>query len=69
MDGTTFEKIDRLLALELSCLDEDVATNETYYYYVISLDTSLNPSAPTNTISQTAEARRVAVTFKVTVSE
>ena len=74
-DNSTFSKIDRVLAPDppdpsaLTYTDTTVVTDQLYYYYVIALDTSFNPSAPSNTVSQTAEAKLVAVTFEVTVPE
>ncbi len=49
--------------------DTTVVTDELYDYYVIALDTSFNHSVPPNTVSQTAEAKLVAVTFEITVPE
>jgi glycosidase len=66
-DGITFSKIDRVLAPELSYTDTTVVTNQLYYYYLLALDTSFNPSLPSNTVSQIAEAKLVAVTFEITV--
>jgi hypothetical protein len=68
-DGITFSKIDRVLAPELTYTDTTVVTDQLYYYYVIALDTSFNPSEPSNTVSQIAEAKLVAVTFEVSVPE
>ena len=68
-DGITFSKINRVLAPTLSYTDTTVVTDELYYYYVIALDTSFNHSVPSNTVSQTAEAKLVAVTFEITVPE
>lgn len=66
-DGTTFTKLDRKLAPTTSYIDTTVTSGQTYYYYVVALDTSFNASQPSNTVSQTAEAKMVAVTFEVTV--
>lgn len=68
-DGITFSKIDRVLSPNLTYTDFSVVTDQLYYYYVIALDTSFNPSLPSNTVSQIAEAKLVAVTFEVTVPE
>jgi glycosidase len=68
-DGITFSKIDRVLAPTLTYTDTTVVTDQLYYYYVIALDTSFNPSVPSNVVSQTAEAKLVAVTFEITVPE
>ena len=68
-DNATFTKIDRVLAPTLTYTDTTVVTDQLYYYYVISLDTSFNPSLPSNTVSQIAEAKLVAVTFEITVPE
>jgi len=69
IDNITFNKIDRVLAPTLTYTDTTVVTDQLYYYYVIALDTSFNPSLPSNVVSQTAEAKLVAVTFEVTVPE
>jgi glycosidase len=68
-DGITFSKINRVLAPELTYTDTTVVTNQLYYYYVVALDTSFNHSPASNTVSQIAEAKLVAVTFEVTVPE
>jgi glycosidase len=68
-DGISFSKIDRVLEPTLTYTDTTVVTDELYYYYVIALDTSFNPSVPSNVVSQTAEAKLVAVTFEITVPE
>jgi len=68
-DNITFSKIDRVLAPTLTYTDTTVVTDQLYYYYVIALDTSFNPSMPSNVVSQIAEAKLVAVTFEVTVPE
>ncbi|NLG40414.1 MAG: hypothetical protein GX544_01830, partial [Chloroflexi bacterium] len=44
-------------------------TGQIYFYYVIALDTSFNPSLPSNIVSQIPEAKMVAVTFELTVPE
>lgn len=67
--GTTFSKIDRVVAPTLTYTDTTVVTDQLYHYYVIALDTSFNPSLPSNVVSQTAEATLVAVTFEITVPE
>ena len=66
-DNTTFSKIGRVLAPALSYTDTTVVTNQRYYYYVVALDTSFNPSEHSNPVSQAAEAKLVAVTFEITV--
>jgi glycosidase len=68
-DNITFTKIDRVLSPNLTYTDTTVVTDQLYYYYVIALDTSFNPSLPSNVVSQIAEAKLVAVTFEVTVPE
>jgi len=68
-DNITFSKIDRVLAPNLTYSDTTVVTDQLYYYYVIALDTSFNHSMPSNTVSQTVEAKMVAVTFEVSVPE
>jgi glycosidase len=47
--------------------DEEVATGETYFYVVRAMDASRNESAASNEVSQTAEPKLVAVTFRVRV--
>lgn len=66
-DGTSFTKLSRVLAPTLTYTDTAVTSGQLYYYYVIALDTSFNPSPSSNTVSQTAEAKMVEVTFEVTV--
>ena len=68
-DSITFSKIDRVLAPTLTYTDTTVVTDQLYYYYVFALDTSFNYSLPSNTVSQIAEAKLVAVTFEITVPE
>ena len=68
-DNITFSKIDRVLSPSLTYTDTNVVTDQLYYYYVIALDTSFNASDPSNTVSQVAEAKLVAVTFEITVPE
>ena len=68
-DGISFSKIDRVLEPTLTYTDTNVVTDQLYYYYVIALDTSFNYSLPSNTVSQTAEAKLVVVTFEITVPE
>ena len=65
----TYTKIDRVLAPELTYIDDAVVTGQIYFYYVIALDTSFNPSLPSNIVSQIPEAKMVAVTFELTVPE
>lgn len=65
----TYTKVDRVLAPELTYTDDAVVTGQIYFYYVIALDTSFNPSLPSNIVSQIPEAKMVAVTFELTVPE
>ena len=69
IDNITFSKIDRVMAPTLTYTDTNVVTDQLYYYYVIALDTSFNPSLTSNTVSQVAEAKLVAVTFEISVPE
>lgn len=66
-DGSSFSKLTRLPAGTLAYTDTAVTAGQTYHYYLIALDTSFNPSQASNTVSQTAEAKMVAVTFELTV--
>jgi len=50
IDNITFNKIDRVLAPTLTYTDTAVVTDQLYYYYVIALDTSFNPSLPSNAV-------------------
>ncbi|MCA9933056.1 MAG: Ig-like domain-containing protein, partial [Anaerolineales bacterium] len=50
-----------------SYTDEDVVSDNTYEYFIKAYDTSFNRSDPSNTITATAEARLVTVTFRVGV--
>ncbi|MEL7645593.1 MAG: alpha-amylase family glycosyl hydrolase [Anaerolineaceae bacterium] len=68
-DGVSFAKLARVLAPELSYSDESVETGQMYYYKVKAVDTSFNFSDFSNIVSQTAEAKLVAVTFEVTVPD
>ncbi|MFW5748225.1 MAG: alpha-amylase family glycosyl hydrolase [Chloroflexota bacterium] len=47
--------------------DTGVANGTEYNYYLTAVDTSLNESAPSNTVNVMAEMRLVDVTFRVTV--
>ncbi|MDY0124766.1 MAG: Ig-like domain-containing protein, partial [Anaerolineaceae bacterium] len=68
-DNITFNKIGRVIEPNLTYTDTTVVTDQLYYYYIIALDTSFNHGLPSNTVSQTAEAKLVAVTFEVSVPE
>ncbi|HSH01002.1 MAG TPA: alpha-amylase family glycosyl hydrolase [Anaerolineae bacterium] len=62
-----FILIDTVDAATTSYIDNNVTTGETYDYYILAFDTSYNRSANSNTITATAEARMVNVTFRVGV--
>ncbi|MFO7166555.1 MAG: alpha-amylase family glycosyl hydrolase [Chloroflexota bacterium] len=49
--------------------DNEVGTGTTYYYVVKAYDAALNGSPASNEISQTAEPKLVAVTFRVRVPD
>jgi len=66
-DGVNFTKLARILEPLLTYNDETVETGQTYYYEVKAVDTSFNFGDFSNIVSQTAEAKLVAVTFEVTV--
>ncbi len=60
-------KIGRVDSATLTYSDTTVVTGTTYTYYVVALDTSFNPSTPSNSVSHAAEAKIVQVTINVTV--
>ncbi|MGB4596070.1 MAG: Ig-like domain-containing protein [Anaerolineaceae bacterium] len=66
-DNVNFEKIGRVVEPEITYHDDNVVTNQLYYYYVIALDTSFNWSVASNTVNHTAEPKMVSVTFDVIV--
>ena len=68
-DNITFNKIGRVMEPNLTYTDTTVVTDQLYYYYIIALDTSFNPSLASNIVSQTAEAKLVYVTFEITVPD
>ncbi len=68
-DGVSFAKLARILAPEHAYDDETVETGQMYYYKVKAADTSFNFGEFSNIVSQTAEAKLVAVTFQVTVPD
>jgi glycosidase/fibronectin type 3 domain-containing protein len=68
-DNITFTKTDRVLAPTLTYTDTTVVTDQLYYYFLIALDTSFNHSLPSNTVSQTAEAKMVSLTMDITVPD
>jgi glycosidase len=53
----------------VSFIDTGVTAGATYAYYVTAIDTSVNESAPSNTVEATAENVLVDVTFRVTVPD
>jgi hypothetical protein len=68
-DGVSFTRLARILAPEHAYDDETVETGQMYYYQVKAADTSFNFGEFSNIVSQTAEAKLVAVTFEVTVPD
>ncbi|GAP12334.1 glycosidase [Longilinea arvoryzae] len=60
-------RVARVLAPDLTYVDNSVTSGVLYYYRVLAVDTSFNCSALSNQVSQTAEAKMVAVTFTVSV--
>jgi glycosidase len=68
--GTTpGERIARVLAPDTTYQDENVVSGTEYTYVVQALDTSFNRSGYSNAITQRAEQKMVAVTFRVRVPE
>lgn len=67
--GSGFSKVGRVLAGTNQFTDSSVATGETYFYYVLAIDTSFNHSTPSNELEATAQAKMVQVTLNVTVPD
>jgi glycosidase len=68
IDAEAFDKIATVTnPAATSFVDNTVTTNTTYSYYITALDTSLNRSAASNTVTGTAERREVQVTFVANV--
>lgn len=59
--------VARIMSPTLVYTDYTVFSGVPYTYTVVALDTSFNPSAPSNAISGTPEQRFVEVTFSLTV--
>jgi alpha-glucosidase len=68
-DGGPFSLLATIDAASTSYHDESVASGATYGYRVTALDGSLNESRPSNEVTQTAEPKLVAVTFRVRVPD
>jgi glycosidase len=68
-DGVNFTRLARILDPVLTYDDESVETGQTYSYKIQAVDTSFNFGGFSNVVSQTAEAKLVAVTFEVTVPD
>jgi glycosidase/fibronectin type 3 domain-containing protein len=65
---TAWAKIATLTTITAtSYVDNAVTTSATYEYYLVAVDTSLNASPQSNTVSALVENRLVDVTFTVTV--
>ena len=66
--ATAWAKIATLTTITAtSYVDNAVTANATYEYYLVAVDTSLNASPQSNTVSAKAEDRLVSVTFTVTI--
>jgi glycosidase len=61
--------VSRILSPTLVYTDYTVFSGVTYTYTVVALDTSFNPSVPSNPIAGKPEQRLVEVTFNVTVPD
>ena len=68
-DGGPWELLTTVASSETSYRDESVSSGTTYGYRVTAVDGALNESAPSNEVSQIAEPKLVAVTFRVRVPE
>jgi glycosidase len=67
--GGPYAKIAEVLAGTAEVTDWDVTTGAAYYYVVLAVDTSFNPSGYSNEVEATAAARPVAVTFNVALPD
>jgi glycosidase len=65
--GGPYSKVANVLAPASAYTDWDVANGSTYYYVVLAADTSFNPSAYSDEVEATAQARAVEVTFNATL--
>jgi glycosidase len=69
VSGGPYNKVAHVLAPASAYTDWDVANGSTYYYVVLAADTSFNPSAYSDEIEATAQARAVQVTFNATLPD
>jgi glycosidase len=67
VSGSGYVKVGRVLAPTLSYTDSTVLSGNDYYYVVVALDTSFNPSPYSNEVKATPKAKVVTVTLNVTV--
>jgi glycosidase/fibronectin type 3 domain-containing protein len=67
--GGPYAKIANVPAATTEYTDWAVSTVMTAYYVVLAADTSFNPSAFSNEVEATAQARPVAVTFNATLPD
>ena len=68
-DGGPLDLLTTVASSETSYRDESVSSGTTYGYRVTAVDGALNESAPSNEVSQIAEPKLVAVTFRVRVPD
>ncbi|TAJ98873.1 MAG: alpha-amylase [Chloroflexota bacterium] len=68
-DGGAFGILATIAAASTEYTDDSVAGGAEYTYRVTALDPSLNESAPSNEVTQVAEPKLVAVTFRVRVPD
>jgi hypothetical protein len=64
-DGNLLATVENPMAT--SYTDSSVTENQTYTYYLVAFDSSLNRSTPSNSVTATAEPRTVTLVFTVTV--
>ncbi|HSL32936.1 MAG TPA: carbohydrate-binding module family 20 domain-containing protein, partial [Candidatus Limnocylindrales bacterium] len=68
-EGGPFALLNTIPSTSTTYNDQAVANGTTYGYRVTALDGSLNESDPSNEVSQKAEPKLVAVTFRVGVPD
>ncbi len=67
--GGPYTKIANVLAPSTVYTNWSVTTGATYYYVVLAVDTSFNPSGFSDEVTATAQARPVQVTFNATLPD
>jgi hypothetical protein len=67
--GGPYAKIADVLAPTVEYTDWNVTTDANYYYVVLAVDTSFNPSGYSNEVEATAQARQVEVTLNATLPD